>query len=342
MGIGVFLFSGCRVFKVGEFRISGRVTDAEGKTGIRDVKINYKINNYAPRYTWTSSYNDSGEWSIRADEGDRVKIWAEKDNYMFSPAPYEIIVKGDRNDVNFKVSGWAEDFSDPSSRWDTQYYYDGSHQDYVTVDGGAEYEIKVVNYTEYTGFISTVSPLSVPSDYTVEATMYPVSVENSGACGLIFNVRRLENGHFYYIFRIRPKEGKAEFLKVEITGEGTSIVYSETKTNAEINSKHATITEGVNILKVIQNYNFVYLYVNGVEIWEKPKSIEVQNSDYLRVGLYASADPKPSGSPKSIEYIVRFDDFKLSAMGFTPPARLMNMSLASWASNSLKGTETNH
>ena len=79
MGIVILFFSGCGVFKMGEFKISGRVTEADGGKGIRGVRINYKINNYS-WYTSTPSYNDSGEWSIWADEGDQVEIWAQKEN----------------------------------------------------------------------------------------------------------------------------------------------------------------------------------------------------------------------------------------------------------------------
>jgi len=80
------MLSGCRVFKVGEYKISGRVTEADGEKGIPGVKISYTINKYRQGSTTT---NTSGVWFIRADEGDQVTIWAQKDNFMFQPAPYK-------------------------------------------------------------------------------------------------------------------------------------------------------------------------------------------------------------------------------------------------------------
>ena len=338
MGIVILLFSGCGAFKMGEFKISGRVTEADGGKGIRGVRINYKINNYSPSYTSTPTYNDSGEWSIWADEGDKVTIWAEKDHYMFQPAPLQpFTVSGSRNDVNFQVIGWSDNFSNSSSGWDIKEYDDGSHQKYVPVDEVTKYEIKVVNYKDQSSFISTLSPLSVPSDYTVEATMYEDNEAEGGTCGLVFNVKNFASvGELYNIFRIRPDEGKAEFLEVEITSGGTVIRDLKTKTNADIDHSNTTITSSANILKVVQNYNYAYLYVNGVEVWPMP--IKVQDSDFLRVGLFASADPKSIYN--STIYHVYFDDFKLSAMGFAPRMQMMSMGINSLDSNSLKGMET--
>jgi hypothetical protein len=143
-------------------------------------------------------------------------------------------------------------------------------------------------------------------------------------------------GELYNIFRIRPDEGKAEFLEVEITSGGTVIRDLKTKTNADIDHSNTTITSSANILKVVQNYNYAYLYVNGVEVWPMP--IKVQDSDFLRVGLFASADPKSIYN--STIYHVYFDDFKLSAMGFAPRMQMMSMGINSLESNSLKGMET--
>ncbi|NLC53339.1 MAG: hypothetical protein GX770_05175 [Firmicutes bacterium] len=336
MAVIILLFSGCRVsFEVGNCRIAGRVTALDGKEGISGVTIEYDING---RKAYKLTGYD-GTWEFRANEGNRVKIWAHKDHYMFQPAPYEFTVTKDMTDLNFKLIGWSEDFSDDWSGWDVKYYDDGSYQNYVAVEGGGEYEIMVDNYYGTNPqFIRTISPLLVPHNYTVEVTTYPLKWADwdrpeweRGTCGLVFNVRSLVTpGEFYYFFRVRPDQGEVEYLKVLKQQSATVILEEYKKTNEQINSANTTISPGVNILKVIQNGNRVYLYVNGVEVWGNVP-VEQQDGEFIRAGLFTSADPKST-------YTARFDDFKLSSMGYAPQPQIMG--LQSFEIKSHKGIET--
>lgn len=316
----IFLFSGCRVsFETGKYQISGQVTTIDGKEGIPGVTIEYEING-RKGYKQAS---ENGTWEIRANSGNRVKIWAHKDNYLFQPAPYDFTVRKDLSGLNFKLIGWTEDFSDAWSGWDEEYYADGSSQEYILVEGGSEYEIVVDNegyYGDDPKSISTISPLLVPQNYTVEVTTYHYYWDKpgweKGISGLVFNVKNLNNpGEFYYIFRVRPDEGEVEYLKVRKQQSKTEIVEQYKKRNNQINYYNNTISSAVNILKVIQNGNRAYLYVNGVEVWGNIP-VEQQNAEFIRAGLYASADP-------GYTYTARFDDFKLSSMGYAPQPQIM-------------------
>lgn len=313
MVVIIFLFSGCRVsFETGKYQISGQVTTIDGKEGIPGVTIEHNINGKIG-YVQTDG---GGYWGIWAPNGRRVKIVAYKGNDLFGPV-YDFTVSKDVSGVDFKLIGFKDDFSDPGSKWDVKHDYDdGSYHDYA----GDEYEIKVVNNDpKNPQSISTLSPsrVQVPHSYTVEVTTYPNGdFMESGTLGLVFNVRDIDTpDEFYYIFRVRPDEGEVEYLKVRKQQSKTEIVEQYKKRNNQINYYNNTISSAVNILKVIQNGNRAYLYVNGVEVWGNIP-VEQQNAEFIRAGLYASADP-------GYTYTARFDDFKLSSMGYAPQPQIM-------------------
>lgn len=315
MAVIIFLFSGCRVsFETGKYRISGRVTTIDGKEGIPGVTIEHNINGKIG-YVQTDG---GGYWGIWAPNGRRVKIVAYKGNDLFGPV-YDFTVSKDVSGVDFKLIGFKDDFSDPGSKWDVKHDYDdGSYHDYA----GDEYEIKVVNNDpKNPQSISTLSPsrVQVPHSYTVEVTTYPNGdFMESGTLGLVFNVRDIDTpDEFYYIFRVRPDAGLAEYVKVEKEQGKIVKVEEHQKTNKEINEDYATITPGVNLLKVMQNGSRASLFVNGVEVWENIQ-VEQQNCEFLRAGLYASAD-------KNNTFTARFDDFKLYSIGYAPQPQFMGI-----------------
>ena len=129
-----------------------------------------------------------------------------------------------------------------------------------------------------------------------------------------FNVN-LNNRGNSIIFSGPTDEGEVEYLKVRKQQSKTEIVEQYKKRNNQINYYNNTISSAVNILKVIQNGNRAYLYVNGVEVWGNIP-VEQQNAEFIRAGLYASADP-------GYTYTARFDDFKLSSMGYAPQPQIM-------------------
>lgn len=217
-----------------------------------------------------------------------------------------------------------EDFSKRSSCWDEEDYGDGSYQKYVEVEGGGgEYEIVVDNeWGDASESISTASPLQVSHSYTVEVTTYPYYWDTpgleSGTLGLVFNVRDLKyTDEFYYVFRVRSDEGEAEFFKVLKRPGENQIFDAKKKTNYDIDPYNTTIRPSVNILKVIQNGNRASLFVNGVEVWGDIP-IEPQDCEFLRAGLYVSAD-------KYNKFTARFDDFKLYSIGYAPQPQLMGI-----------------
>ncbi len=217
---------------------------------------------------------------------------------MFDPAFYSFKVTGDRRDADFRVAGWTDDFSNVNSGWKRE----SGQNDYVSVLGGKEYEIKV---SPSSSWINVTAPLAVPKSYTVEATMYTQA--GSGWHGLIFNAGNLAAGEFYYIFRVNPDKGEAEFIKAVKTLTGTETTTLGIKTNGEINQYNSTISSQVNRLKVVQNVYFAKMFVNGVEVFYD--AVDMQAGNHVKVGLYAYAE--------SPSYTARFDDFQLTAMGFS-------------------------
>ena len=287
------LMSGCRI-EFGEYVISGRVTSSNPAEVIEGVKIKYERNYDKEKPVYP--YSD-GRWTLWVNEGDHLRIWAEKDkNYIFEPAFYEFTVKGDRRNTDFRVIGWMDDFSNINSGWVRDF-----EKDYVPA---AEYEVRV----SYPYSIRVTAPLSVQKSYTVEATMYTQA--GSGMYGLIFNAGNLGVGEFYYIFRVHPYEGYAEFLKAVKTPEETQTTTVGSKTNREIDPDNTTISSIIpNRLEVVQNAYFVKLFVNGVEVFYD--YVDLQPGNHVKVGLYACPDDDSS-------HTVRFDDFRLTAMGFNP------------------------
>lgn len=308
LGIAVLFFSGCRTFKVGKYKISGRVTDVEGRKGIPGVRINYEINYSGWRYTWTpnSKIGNRGDWSIRANEGDRVLIRAEKDNFTFQPSFYDIEVGGDRSDLNFELSRWEDDFADSESGWDPNDentgYYNG------------EYWLEVVppGYTS----IKTLAPYAAPTSYSIEAKISSfASVDGYGGYGLVFNITDYSN--YYYVFRVHPQGDQSsgyvpywELCKVNITGT----IHQGSLLNLEriawgTDPHRNRIDPNVNYLKVQQDWRNVKLYIGSDSrpVWEDV--IDAETTDTYKYGLYAWTN---SGSP----YVAWFDNFIFTAIGF--------------------------
>lgn len=304
MGIVFLLFSGCGAFKTGEFKISGRVTEADGREGIAGVKIYYEKNYYSARYVWTDS---SGYWSIWADENDRLLIWAEKAHHMFQPAPAKFTVDGKRDNINFQVVGWSDNFSDPNSGW-----VEDSYAKYIK-DGTGEdlYEILV---TGVGSSVKVTAPMVMPTSYTLGVTGYTADVlpDVGGMYGIVFNVYSFSPGDYYYVFRVRPGDAYYELVKVEILSNG----YTDSTTILE--GPNSIFTDsGINILEVRVNWNKVELCVNN-EVVDSTTNFLPHDSSFVQAGLYAYAEAKSS-------HTVRFDDFNLSAIGFSPRWKVMGV-----------------
>lgn len=291
MVVIIFLFSGCRVrVGVGEYKISGRVTEADGETGIQGVKINYKINNYSWRST--STYNQAGNWYIRANKGDRVTIWAQKDFYSFQPAPCQITVSGDRNDVNFIVSGWYDDFSNTDNRW---------AQDDRCGYGYNEYWIMA----EPNSSTRVMAPKPVPPSNIIEARIS--SNDEKGGYGFVFNFSGENIGDYFHIFRVKPYGDSDygpyfELIKATIRGktsEGLKLEYDV------ITKQEGNIHGYENRLKVKQNWREVWLFINDDRVWTGEIDAELVES--LDFGLYAFADD-------SDEYIAWFNDLQVDGI----------------------------
>ncbi len=285
------LLSGCRI-DFGEYRISGSVTTANG-TPVYGAIIKYQ-KNYSSNTWVVNTLGDS--WSIRANKGDRLTIWAEKSNYRFQPTPYNLVVDGDRRDVNFKVSGWYDDFSSTQSKWDVKNYGDGCWHNYDAQ--GFRIYISAISSDD---ILSVTSPIDIPYNYTVTATMEPVS--GSGMLGLVFNVKDFNVGSFYYIFRIKPgtEKGYWELVKATKTSYGTTntvrLVYGESD----------IITPDLNIVSVTQDWNRAILSINNEVIEEV--YIDTHAEPYLMTGLHATKD-------LGWDYYAWFDDFNITANGF--------------------------
>jgi len=274
------------------------VTDAEGRKRISDVKINYKINNSG----WWSIRTYSGEWSIWADEGDRVTIWAQKNNFSFQPSPYDIEVTGDRSDLIFELSRWQDDFSDPGSGWDLKNenagYYEG------------EYWLEVIppGYTS----IKTLAPYAAPTSYSIEADM---EASGDGCYGFVFNIT--DHSDYYHIFRVCPQGNKEngyvpfwELCKAIIEGYTPQGVMLKLEREAwGQDASRIRIKKEHNRLKVEQNWREIRLYIgSGSEpVWVD--EIDTEVTDAIKYGLYASIN---SGNP----YVAYFDDFIFTAIGF--------------------------
>ncbi len=232
---------------------------------------------------------------------------------MFQPAPLQFTVSGSRNDVNFQVIGWSDDFSDPNSGWDDGFIGAGDDS-YVKYkkDETAEdlYEIFV---KDVASSIKVLAPLVMPSSYSLKVTGYTYS--GAGMYGLVFNVKSFQPGEYYYVFRVRPQDGYYQLIKVDIFHE-------ETGTTEIINGYNSIFTDsGINMLEVRVNWNKVELCVNNVVVHPNPVEITPQAGDFVQAGLYAYAG---SGS----SYTARFDDFHLSALGFLPRAKMMDVMMA--------------
>ncbi|NLM36563.1 MAG: hypothetical protein GX202_00360 [Firmicutes bacterium] len=280
LAVVIVFFSGCRVnITMGEYKISGRVTAADGETGIPGVRINYQINNYSWRWTTTSLYGQPGTWQIRADKGDRVKIWAQKENYLFQPAYRQInSVTGDYNNVDFTVSGWYDDFSNPSSGW--------AQDDSCGYNLG-EYRLRATPpyYTR------VMAPHPVPLSYTIEARIS--SYDDNGGYGFVFNYSGEKVGDYFHIFRVKPGGDLAsgyqpyfQLLKAKIVGiSDQGFVLDHEVIVNEINFG---IEEYSNKLKVKQNWREVWLFINDDRVWTG--FIEAEPVTSLDFGFYACAD----------------------------------------------------
>lgn len=281
--------SGCRI-DWGEYVISGRVTSVDGREPIAGVKVRYQINT---SYTRTEYPKEDGTWSFWADRGDYVTIWAEKDNYMFHEAPYRFTVNDNRRDVDFKVIGWYDNFSHSQSGWEEDTYPDGCWHDYDSQGFG----IYISSYSQ-DDMLSVTSPVIVPSNYTVTATMEPYS--GQGKLGLIFNVKDFREGSFYHIFRVVPGTGDWELVQAE---KGSY----KTTTERKAYGTASVLTDNLNILGVTQNWNRAILSINNEVVWEG--AIDTHDEEFLLAGLHAVKD-------QGFTYRAWFDDFNIKANGF--------------------------
>lgn len=324
------MLSGCRVMEINQYKISGRVTEADG-AGIPAVRINYTINRSRHGSTVTDK---NGDWWIWVDEGNWVKISAQKEDYMFAPAPYpEFRVTGNKQDVNFKVISWYDDFTDTNNGWFVgKFVYDDDDDSYASITAKDEYELHVDNRSNrFASSVKSAVPLAIPHSYEIGVTGYPCA-EDTGMYGLVFNVKSYNGfapGNFYYVFRVRPEEEYYELIRVNITGDN----YTNTTKITGGKSRQIDIA-GTNRLAVRQNVNMVDLCVNGEVL--RRVSIEEQKTSSIKAGLYAYADPYST-------YTVCFDNFYVIAMGITPENQTMNAmsmsSLSTYSDNWSKDVE---
>lgn len=219
---------------------------------------------------------------------------------MFQPAPAKFTVSGSRNDVNFQVTGWSDDFSDPNSGW--------VKDDYARYDEG-EYKIYV---NSSNSSVKVTAPIVMPTSYTLGVTGYPFS--GSGMYGLVFNVYSFSPDDYYYVFRVHPEgpDPYYELVRVNIISEGHT-----TQTTILKGFSSLFTVSGVNILEVRVNWNKVELCVNN-EVVASTTNFLPHDSSFVQAGLYAYAKAGPS-------YTACFDDFHLAAIGFSPRWKVMGV-----------------
>lgn len=128
----LFIFSGCgEIFDPSSYSISGKVTGAGGG-GVAGVTILFSGDFNGKTTTATD-----GSWQAYRLKGT-VTVTPSKTGCTFDQLSRTVTQRV--NDVNFIVTGFTDDFTDPGSGWEV-----GNEPEYKFAYGSGEYSMQV-NY----------------------------------------------------------------------------------------------------------------------------------------------------------------------------------------------------
>ncbi len=259
------------------YTVSGRVLTTDESSGIPGVTISFSDG--------SSVITDSnGNWNKSGLNGS-VTVTPSKVGYTFDQSSQ--IVTGALNNVNFKMTVFNDDFSNPDSGWrvfsDTDIYScgykNGGYQIYN--NNGGLLEVELV-------------PFFAPADkYTIEIECCDVSPSqtNYNMYGIVFGFAAATES--FYFFNIDPS-----------TQSFSLDYYHPSKLQYDTPTYCAQISKkAYNKLKVVRNSNQVELWINGIKV----KTVTLNNPVGNQIGLLTFNDSVSSSMT------IRFDNFKFTA-----------------------------
>lgn len=190
----------------GTYSASGLVASADGVTALSDVTINFSGD-----YTGYTKTDYDGRWFKEGLKGT-VTVTPFKTGCSFDK-PSQTVTRTTVN-LNFRVTGFTDDFSNPESGWGKGTL---DHVVYGYKDGFYTIKAQDINY-----WAAMACPLWIPTNYTaqvkVKTSNDPANNSGSYSYGMIFNFTSYD---LFYAVLLDPLQKQYGIVKIDTTPTGT-------------------------------------------------------------------------------------------------------------------------